>query len=182
MNAPMNRQGVQFSDDEGQDEGSGESGPTMLVVSGVDGLDSNNTHRKQWTQYEDETVRRLVHLHGTRSWTLVAQHLPGRSGKQCRERWHNHLDHDIRKDAWSLEEDRMLLELHEKVRASNPKHSEFMLRPHPRVDFDELISAAMAIFTSLALPRAHPCECCGLSLAISGRTSLSTYLAGQIMQ
>ena len=59
-------------------------------------------------------VRRLVHMHGTRSWTLVAQHLPGRTGKQCRERWHNHLDHDIRKDAWSIQEDRMLLELHRK--------------------------------------------------------------------
>ena len=53
-------------------------------------------------------------MHGTRSWELVAQECPGRTGKQCRERWHNHLDHDIRKDAWTLEEDRMLLELHSK--------------------------------------------------------------------
>mmetsp|Transcript_38906 Transcript_38906/g.64590 ORF Transcript_38906/g.64590 Transcript_38906/m.64590 type:complete len:619 (-) Transcript_38906:323-2179(-) len=75
---------------------------------------ATGTQRKQWTQQEDDTVRQLVHLHGTRSWTLVAQHLPGRTGKQCRERWHNHLDHDIRKDAWSIEEDRMLLELHQK--------------------------------------------------------------------
>ena len=72
------------------------------------------TQRKQWTQQEDALVRHLVGVHGTRSWTLVAQHLPGRTGKQCRERWHNHLDHDIRKDAWTIEEDRMLLELHHK--------------------------------------------------------------------
>ena len=96
-------------------EPSPESGPTMLMVAGLDGMDAaNNTQRKQWTQYEDETVWRLVHMHGTRSWTMVAQHLPGRTGKQCRERWHNHLDHDIRKDAWSVEEDRMLYELQEK--------------------------------------------------------------------
>ena len=57
-------------------------------------------------------VRRLVHEHGTRAWTTVAQQLPGRTGKQCRERWHNHLDHDIRKDAWSVDEDRRLIELH----------------------------------------------------------------------
>ena len=50
--------------------------------------------------------------HGTRAWTTVAQQLPGRTGKQCRERWHNHLDHDIRKDAWSTEEDCKLLQLH----------------------------------------------------------------------
>ena len=53
-------------------------------------------------------VRRLVHMHGTRSWTLVAQHLPGRTGKQCRERWHNHLDPSINKGPWSEEEDRVL--------------------------------------------------------------------------
>lgn len=70
------------------------------------------TQRKQWTQLEDDTVRRLVHEHGTRAWTTVAQALPGRTGKQCRERWHNHLDHDIRKDAWSHEEDCRLIQLH----------------------------------------------------------------------
>ena len=61
---------------------------------------STGTQRKQWSNAEDVLVRNLVQAHGTRSWTLVAQHLPGRTGKQCRERWHNHLDHDIRKDAW----------------------------------------------------------------------------------
>lgn len=87
----------------------------LMLSSQIDGEGNGATQRKQWTQYEDDTVRRLVHLHGTRSWTLVAQNLPGRTGKQCRERWHNHLDHDIRKDAWSVEEDRMLYELHEKA-------------------------------------------------------------------
>ena len=67
--------------------------------------------RKQWTTKEDALVRECVRLHGTRSWTLVAAKLPGRTGKQCRERWHNHLDTDIRKDAWGLAEDRRLLEL-----------------------------------------------------------------------
>ena len=81
---------------------------------GMGGPSTNVLRRKQWTQQQDDTVRQLVQLHGTRSWNLVAQHLPGRTGKQCRERWHNHLDHDIRKDAWSIEEDRMLLELHQK--------------------------------------------------------------------
>ena len=56
-------------------------------------------------------MRALVKEHGTRAWTTVAQALPGRTGKQCRERWHNHLDHDIRKDAWSLEEDCKLIQL-----------------------------------------------------------------------
>lgn len=38
---------------------------------------------------------------GHRSWTLVATHLEGRTGKQCRERWHNQLDDSIRKEPWT---------------------------------------------------------------------------------
>ena len=38
--------------------------------------------------------------------------LNGRTGKQCRERWLNHLDPSIRKDAWTPEEDSLLLRLH----------------------------------------------------------------------
>jgi hypothetical protein len=60
-------------------------------------------------------VKELVELHGTRSWTLVASHLPFRTGKQCRERWHNQLDDGIRKDAWTAEEDETLLAMHAKV-------------------------------------------------------------------
>ena len=38
--------------------------------------------------------------------------MPSRSGKQCRERWHNHLDPIINKNEWSAEEDRILLDSH----------------------------------------------------------------------
>ena len=58
------------------------------------------TQRRTWLQSEDVTIRRLVSVHGTRSWELVAQECPGRTGKQCRERWHNRLDQHIKKSAW----------------------------------------------------------------------------------
>lgn len=35
-----------------------------------------------------------------------------RSGKQCRERWYNHLDTDIRKNEWTDEEEKILFEKH----------------------------------------------------------------------
>ena len=85
------------------------------VGDDLDSVCGAGQKRKQWTLEEDELVRQCVEARGTRSWTLVAQHLPGRSGKQCRERWHNHLHLDIRKDAWSLEEDRRLLELQRSI-------------------------------------------------------------------
>jgi len=45
-------------------------------------------------------------------WTFIAQHIPGRIGKQCRERWHNHLNPKIKKSAWSDEEEWLLFLCH----------------------------------------------------------------------
>uniref|UniRef100_A0A5B7BW22 Uncharacterized protein n=1 Tax=Davidia involucrata TaxID=16924 RepID=A0A5B7BW22_DAVIN len=45
-------------------------------------------------------------------WSVIAKSLPGRIGKQCRERWHNHLNPDIKKDAWMLEEELALMNAH----------------------------------------------------------------------
>ena len=47
-----------------------------------------------WTAPEDAVVTTLVQTHGIGKikWSQVAEKLPGRIGKQCRERWFNHLD------------------------------------------------------------------------------------------
>ena len=37
---------------------------------------------------------------------------PGRIGKQCRERWYNHLNPEIKREEWSREEDRKLIIAH----------------------------------------------------------------------
>ncbi|CAN0592932.1 unnamed protein product [Laminaria digitata] len=42
--------------------------------------------------------------------SLIATQFPGRSGKQCRERWLNHLDTRVRKSAWTGGEDVVLCE------------------------------------------------------------------------
>lgn len=55
-----------------------------------------------------------VEKFGTKQWARIAQVLPGRKGKQCRERWHNHLNPDINKEAWSAAEDALLIEAHAK--------------------------------------------------------------------
>ncbi|WOL16311.1 hypothetical protein Cni_G25098 [Canna indica] len=66
----------------------------------------------QWTAEEDSTLVRLVKQHGVRKWSQIAKNLDGRIGKQCRERWHNHLRPDIKKDMWTEEEERQLVEAH----------------------------------------------------------------------
>ncbi len=72
-----------------------------------------------WTDEEDKKVAELVGKFGAKKWSLIAQHLPGRIGKQCRERWHNHLNPDINKQPWSLEEDRNILTAHHQLGKSH---------------------------------------------------------------
>nr|CAD1818359.1 unnamed protein product [Ananas comosus var. bracteatus] len=56
-----------------------------------------------WTHEEDNKLIHLVKKHGQSKWSIIANFLPGRIGKQCRERWHNHLNPEIKKDAWTEE-------------------------------------------------------------------------------
>lgn len=65
-----------------------------------------------WKKEEDDKVIELVEKWGAKNWSQIAKHLPGRIGKQCRERWLNHLNPDIRQDNWTHEEDRVILEAH----------------------------------------------------------------------
>jgi hypothetical protein len=76
---------------------------------------SGNPHciKGPWTPDEDSKVIQLVKEYGPKKWSVIASHLPGRIGKQCRERWHNHLNPDIRKGPWTEEEDKTILAAHE---------------------------------------------------------------------
>ncbi|CAD8204085.1 unnamed protein product [Paramecium pentaurelia] len=68
-----------------------------------------------WTQEEDELLGKLVLGYGPKNWSQIAKHLPGRIGKQCRERFHNHLDPKINKERWTDEEDQTIIEAHKKL-------------------------------------------------------------------
>lgn len=71
-----------------------------------------NLIKGPWTKEEDEIVTKMVYKYGPKNWSLIAQSLPGRIGKQCRERWHNHLNPNIKKERWSEEEDIAIMEAH----------------------------------------------------------------------
>ncbi|KAH9491846.1 Myb- protein A, partial [Bulinus truncatus] len=68
-----------------------------------------------WTREEDNRVIQLVNEYGPKRWTLISKHLKGRTGKQCRERWHNHLNPSIKKTAWTEEEDQLIYQLHRRL-------------------------------------------------------------------
>jgi len=76
---------------------------------------ATSSERRVWSAEEDIRIAELVAEHGTKSWSVIAAKLPTRSGKQCRERWHNHLDPEINKGEWTLEEDLAMIKVHETV-------------------------------------------------------------------
>lgn len=56
-----------------------------------------------WTTEEDIKLKELIDEHGTCSWTKVGENIFERTGKQCRERWYNHLDPSVKKGEWTAE-------------------------------------------------------------------------------
>eukprot|EP00968_Pinguiococcus_pyrenoidosus_P028194 scaffold7676_cov258-Pinguiococcus_pyrenoidosus.AAC.1 len=70
-----------------------------------------------WTEDEDNLIRREVQEKGINEvrWSAVAEKLVGRIGKQCRERWYNHLDPSITRSAWTEEEDRIIFESQSRI-------------------------------------------------------------------
>ncbi|EGB09504.1 hypothetical protein AURANDRAFT_24720, partial [Aureococcus anophagefferens] len=70
-----------------------------------------------WSAEEDEVVKSNVMKmqsesnEGVVKWAEIAKILKGRLGKQCRERWFNHLDPTIKKGEWEPHENRTLFDL-----------------------------------------------------------------------
>ena len=77
---------------------------------------------------------RLVNSFGGKNWNEIARHLPGRVGKQCRERWHNHLRPDIDQKPWTAEEEYQLVKLH---------------KAHPKTRWDDQIIGCLEDFFEL---------------------------------
>lgn len=78
----------------------------------------------KWTDYvsyllpkEDNVLIELVQKEGDKNWTLLANlmkpyfEISKKNGKQCRERWFNHLEKSIKNEKWSKQEDLKLTRL-----------------------------------------------------------------------
>ena len=74
--------------------------------------------RAPWNKKEDEAIIEVVNKYGTSNWTIIANEMAllykskHRNGKQCRERWHNHLDPIVNKENWTEEEENILFNKH----------------------------------------------------------------------
>jgi hypothetical protein len=61
-----------------------------------------------FTPDEDAIILEMLSNGQRPSWMDVAARIPGRIGKQCRERWTNHLDPNLKKGGWTPEEDAVM--------------------------------------------------------------------------
>ncbi|XP_059665503.1 transcription factor MYB33-like [Cornus florida] len=69
-----------------------------------------------WTSAEDAILVEYVSKHGEGNWNAVQKHSGlSRCGKSCRLRWANHLRPDLKKGAFTPEEERRIIELHAKM-------------------------------------------------------------------
>jgi len=64
--------------------------------------------KRAWTEAEDKMLVEVVEKFGAQRWSLIASHMAGRIGKQCRERWFNHLCSSVKKGEWTFEEDLLI--------------------------------------------------------------------------
>jgi len=72
----------------------------------------------QWTDHEDAIVMEVVTSSSEQPfnrWSDLAQRLPGRVGKQIRDRWVNHLNPNINHLPFSRDDDLLLWEGHKKM-------------------------------------------------------------------
>jgi len=83
-----------------------------MSISSTSNVSDDNQIKGPWSPAEDAQLRQLVTEMGPRHWSDIAIRLGGRVAKQCRERWHNHLNPHVSKDPWTAEEEQKIGELH----------------------------------------------------------------------
>lgn len=67
-----------------------------------------------WSQDEDRLLVSLYEEHGSK-WSLIARSIPGRTDDACSKRYRESLDPELKKEAWTPEEDKKLLEEYARI-------------------------------------------------------------------
>jgi hypothetical protein len=63
-----------------------------------------------WVEEEDQLLLSWVNENGATKWTECSKQIKGRCGKQCRERWVNILNPDVKKGNWSDHEQEVIFQ------------------------------------------------------------------------
>lgn len=88
------------------------AGESMSRATDLDNADKQDG--EAWESDDDRLLLRVIQEEGTKGWKRVASHFPGRSSKDCRERWDLHLNPLLDHGPWRPCEDRYLLKLQQR--------------------------------------------------------------------
>lgn len=83
-------------------------------------------NRRKFTGVEDNTLRRLVREFGAHHWESIAAMMPGRTGRQCRDRYQTYLSPGITNGEWTLDEERVLREKYAEIGPKWSQISEYL--------------------------------------------------------
>lgn len=83
----------------------------MEIIGNKEKKESKKKIRDPFTSSEDEMLKKLVDMYGTKQWRIIASMLPGRTPKQCRDRYTNYLTPGFFRGEWSNNEDMLLMKL-----------------------------------------------------------------------
>ncbi|OHT17067.1 Myb-like DNA-binding domain containing protein [Tritrichomonas foetus] len=71
--------------------------------------DKDKPKRQKFSTDEDLKLKKAVAQLGTNSWKIIALEIPGRTPRQCRDRWKHYLCPDANLKDWTKEEDSILV-------------------------------------------------------------------------
>ena len=74
-------------------------------------MQQQKKYRYVFTPKEDEILQNCVEKVGTGDWDTIAKQIPGRTARQCRERWTTYLSPAVNRTPWTPEEDGLLFDL-----------------------------------------------------------------------
>nr|GMD36883.1 transcription factor MYB15-like [Ipomoea batatas] len=79
-------------------------------------VDKNGIKKGLWSKEEDDKLKTFIESHGHKNWRQLPK-IAGlsRCGKSCRLRWMNYLRPGLKKGAFSVEEDEIIVKLHNKL-------------------------------------------------------------------
>lgn len=77
----------------------------------------------KFTCYDDEMLIKLVREMPGCSWVSIASCMKNKTPKQCRDRWNNYANPDLKHGKWTTEEEIILLQKYNDI---GPKWSEMM--------------------------------------------------------
>ena len=77
--------------------------------------DEETTLRKRFTPEEDRILKKTVKKGKLKTWEAISQLLPGRTARQCRDRYNNYLFKQITNAQWTEEEDQIIIKMYEQI-------------------------------------------------------------------